>query len=141
MSLQTIFISHAKPENNDFVRWLSARLTGEGYKVWAELLDSTGGSPFWADIEVAIREHTVKFISVVSKESVTPDRRGFRNELSIADARGRTLKDARFIIPIRLDEVTQRRSSRWVTGRLRMWLISRASQVLPDPPLPKMSIR
>ncbi|NKJ94661.1 TIR domain-containing protein [Rhizobium leguminosarum bv. viciae] len=106
MSLQTIFISHAKPEDNDFVRWLSARLTGAGYKVWAELIDSTGGSPFWSDIEVAIREHSVKFISVVSKASVASDRRGFRNELSIADSRGRTLKDNRFIVPIRLDDVT-----------------------------------
>lgn len=106
MSLQTIFISHAKPEDNDFVRWLSARLTGAGYRVWAELIDSTGGSPFWADIEVAIRERSVKFISVVSKASVAPDRKGFRNELSIADSRSRTLNDSRFIIPIRLDNVT-----------------------------------
>ncbi len=106
MQLQTIFISHAKPEDNEFVKWLGARLTGEGYRVWAELLDSTGGRPFWADIEVAIREHSVKFISVVSKSSIASDRRGFRNELSIADARGRTLKDAGFIIPIKLEDVS-----------------------------------
>ncbi|MCZ7977018.1 hypothetical protein O9X80_21200, partial [Agrobacterium salinitolerans] len=57
-------------------------------------------------LEVAIREHTVKFVSVVSKASVASDRRGFRNELSVADSRGRTLKDSRFIVPIRLDDVT-----------------------------------
>src|SRR5205814_905544 len=77
-----------------------------GYRVWAELFDSTGGSPFWSDIESVIREQAVKVISVVSKNSVATDRRGFRNELALADARGRSLGDNQFVIPVRLDDIS-----------------------------------
>ncbi|MBX5131269.1 toll/interleukin-1 receptor domain-containing protein [Rhizobium lentis] len=106
MDLDSVFISHAKPEDNEFVRWLGARLTGVGFKVWAELLDSSAGTPFWADIETVIRERAVKTLSVVSTHSVKADRRGFRNELAMADARGRKLDDRRFIIPLKLDQVS-----------------------------------
>lgn len=105
MTLNAVFISHAKPEDNEFVRWLGNRLTGHGYRVWAELFDSTGGSPFWSDIESVIRDKAVKVISVVSKNSVATDRRGFRSELALADARGRSLHDPRFIIPVRIDDL------------------------------------
>jgi TIR domain len=50
----TIFICHASPDDNDFVRWLGTRLTGHGYKVWADLFELKGGSPFWSTIEEAL---------------------------------------------------------------------------------------
>lgn len=70
MARDTIFISHATPKDNDFVRWLGARLTGHGYKVWADLFGLKGGTPFWNTIEDALREHACKMILVVSKTSV-----------------------------------------------------------------------
>jgi hypothetical protein len=39
-----MFISHATPDDNGFVRWLGTRLTGYGYKVWADIFDLAGGS-------------------------------------------------------------------------------------------------
>ena len=46
MNRDTVFISHATPHDNDFVRWLGTRLTGHGYKVWADLFELKGGNPF-----------------------------------------------------------------------------------------------
>lgn len=100
----TIFISHATPDDNDFVRWLGARLTGHGYKVWADLFELRGGTPFWNSIEEAIRHHAYKMIFVVSEKSVDPNRTGVRNELSVADTMRKTLNDPEFIIPVRIDD-------------------------------------
>jgi TIR domain len=76
-----IFISHATPNDNEFVRWLGTRLTGYGYKVWADIFDLAGGTPFWISIEDAIRKRALKVIFVVSKASCDPDRSGLRNDL------------------------------------------------------------
>ena len=101
----TIFICHATPDDNDFIRWLGARLTGHGYMVWADMFGLKGGTPFWNTIEDALREHACKVIFVASKASVDPKRQGVRNELSVADAVRKTLADPAFIIPVRLDDV------------------------------------
>lgn len=105
MARDTIFICHATPDDNDFVRWLGARLTGHGYKVWADMFGLKGGTPFWNTIEDALREHAFKVIYVASKASVDPKRQGVRNELSVADAVRKALTDPAFIIPVRLDDV------------------------------------
>jgi hypothetical protein len=105
MARDTIFICHATPDDNDFVRWLGARLTGHGYKVWADMFGLKGGMPFWNTIEDALREHACKVIYVASKASVDPKRQGVRNELSVADAVRKALGDSAFIIPVRLDNV------------------------------------
>ena len=93
MHRETIFISHATPDDNDFVRWLGMRLTGHGYKVWADLFELKGGTPFWSSIEEALRHQACKVIFVASKKSVGLDRTGVRNELSVADAMKTTLRD------------------------------------------------
>ena len=105
MPRDTIFICHATPNDNDFVRWLGARLTGHGYKVWADMFGLKGGTPFWNTIENALREHACKVIFVASKASVDPKRQGVRNELSVADAVRKAVNDPAFIIPVRLDDV------------------------------------
>jgi hypothetical protein len=103
MNRDTVFISHATPHDNDFVRWLGTRLTGHGYKVWADLFELKGGNPFWSTIEEALRHHACKMIFVVSKASVDPARTGTLNELSVADALKKQLKDDSFIIPVKID--------------------------------------
>src|SRR5262249_16257512 len=103
MTRDTVFMSHATPHDNDFVRWLGARLTGHGYKVWADLFELKGGDPFWSTIEEALRHHACKAIFVVSEASVDPDRTGTLNELSVADALKKQLKDDSFIIPVKID--------------------------------------
>ena len=96
----TIFISHATPDDNEFVRWLGARLMGHGYKVWSDVLELKGGTPFWRGIEEALRHRAIKVIYVVSKASIDPNRQGVRNELSVADTMKKTLTDPEFIIPV-----------------------------------------
>src|ERR1700730_6293015 len=103
MSRHTVFISHATPHDNDFVRWLGTRLTSHGYKVWADLFELKGGNPFWSTIEDALRHHACKMIFVVSNASVDPARTGTLNELSVADALKKQLKDDSFIIPVKID--------------------------------------
>ena len=100
-----IFISHATPNDNEFVRWLGTRLTSHGYKVWADIFDLSGGTPFWVSIEEALRKRALKVIFVVSKASCDPGRSGVRNEISVAEAIKKTLNDPEFIIPVRIDDV------------------------------------
>ena len=100
-----IFISHATPDDNEFVRWLGTRLTALGYKVWADIFDLAGGTPFWTSIEDALRRRTLKVVFVVSKASCDPNRGGVRNEISVADAVRKSLKDPEFIIPVRIDDI------------------------------------
>ena len=103
MDRDTIFISHATPHDNDFVRWLGERLTARGYAVWADVFHLKGGTPFWTSIEEVLRKRAVKVIFVVSSHSIDADRSGVRNELSVADGLRKSLKDPEFIVPLRID--------------------------------------
>lgn len=66
MIRDTIFISHATPEDNEFTIWLASRLELMGYKVWIDKNELLGGEAFWGDIEKAITEKAVKFLLVYS---------------------------------------------------------------------------
>ena len=102
-ALDMLFVSHANPEDNDFSRWLALQLGKQGYPVWCDLTRLLGGEDFWSDIEVAIRDGTVKFLYVLSRDSNQKD--GPLQELSVAlaVARQRGLKD--FVIPVRIDDL------------------------------------
>jgi hypothetical protein len=100
-----VFISHATPDDNEFVRWLGTRLTGFGYKVWADIFDLSGGTPCWTSIEDALRKRTLEVVLAISKASCDPNRSGVRNRISAADAVKKSLKDPEFIIPIRIDDI------------------------------------
>lgn len=63
----TVFISHATPEDNGFTIWLASRLELMGYKVWIDRKELLGGEVFWKDIEAAIINNAVKFLLVYSK--------------------------------------------------------------------------
>lgn len=97
----TIFISHATPEDNGFVTWLAMRLMSYGYTVWCDVFNLTKGGDFWKKIEKAIRERTCKFLPVMSK--VSNGRPGVIQEVMVASDVGKTLMDADFIIPLRID--------------------------------------
>lgn len=77
-----VFISHATPEDNEFVNWLGARLIGLGYNVWADVFELKGGTPFWKNIEEAIRQKALNVIYVASTASVDPNRKGVRDEFA-----------------------------------------------------------
>jgi len=99
-----IFISHATPEDNDFVFWLGARLASAGYRVWSDVTKLIGGEVFWDDIEAAIRHESAKVISVFSGAAIDKD--GFKDELSLALLVGKSDKLKDFVIPVRLDSTS-----------------------------------
>jgi hypothetical protein len=94
-----IFISHATPEDNDFSRWLAAKLTLAGYRVWFDLDRLKGGDVFWDKIESAIREESFRFVAVVSNNSYI--KQGVRNEWELAPTVEKVLSG--FLIPVRID--------------------------------------
>lgn len=97
-----IFISHATPDDNDFTRWLSLKLIALGYDVWCDILILDKGVDFWKEINSAIRENSVKFLSVSS--SISVNREGVLKELAVAEKVKKKLKDNKFIIPLIIDE-------------------------------------
>ncbi len=100
MSKDAIFISHAAPEDNDFTRWLGAKLELAGYRVWHDLARLKGGDIFWDKIEAAIRDESFRMVAVVSKVSI--HKQGVKNEWAVAASIER--KQPGFIIPVCIDE-------------------------------------
>lgn len=101
MTRDAIFISHATPEDNEFVRWLGTKLELAGYKVWHDLERLKGGDYFWDKIESAIRKDSFRFIAVVSKVAI--DKQGVKDEWAVAGTVERGLPG--FIIPVRIDDI------------------------------------
>jgi hypothetical protein len=99
MTRESIFISHATPEDNAFTRWLGSKLELAGYKVWFDLDRLKGGDLFWDKIEAAIRNESIKFLAVVSTVSV--DKSGVKDEWAVAATVEKSLPG--FVIPIRID--------------------------------------
>lgn len=99
MSRDAIFISHATPDDNDFTRWLAAKLTLAGYRVWHDLDRLKGGDVFWDKIENAIREESFRLIAVVSESSF--GKQGVRNEWGLAPTVEKLVPG--FLIPVRID--------------------------------------
>lgn len=97
----TVFISHAAPEDNDFTRWLSLQLVGFGYKVWSDVLKLKGGEDWWKIIETEIRENSIKFIVVLS--SVSNQKDGVLKELAVAQKVLKKIGDTNYIIPLHID--------------------------------------
>ncbi|SEP69499.1 TIR domain-containing protein [Solimonas aquatica] len=101
---ETIFISHATPDDNAIAGWLAARLSSMGYRVWVDLKQLKGGDPFWGDIQAAIRNESNRVLCIVTRNSV--DRQGVLNEIAEASSVAKAIRDSRFIIPIRGDEIS-----------------------------------
>lgn len=97
----TLFISHANPEDNDFTLWLGAQLRRSGYRVWSDITDLKAGENFWDSIEDVIRNRAAKVIVVLSKNA--ENRHGLLDEVNLAVTVERTEKLRDFVIPIKLD--------------------------------------
>lgn len=86
----TVFISHATPEDNEFTIWLASRLEHFGYKVWIDKQELIGGETFWTNIESAINDNAVKFLLVYSnnicyKDSDGRIKNGIQKEIDFAN--------------------------------------------------------
>lgn len=99
---RSIFISHATPEDNAFVLWLSAKLTSAGYEVWCDVDGLYGGDGFWGKIEDTIRFQAAKFLFVQSQ--FVKNKSGTRKEAYLALKVGEKNKIPRFIVPMQIDD-------------------------------------
>ena len=100
---ELIFISHATPNDNEFAVWLATKLELLGYKVWVDVKELSPAVDFWSTIERTIREDTIKFVFVATKESTSGNRDGVMKELAVADRIKRNIDE--FIIPVRVDDM------------------------------------
>jgi len=91
----SVFISHANPEDNDQARWLGIQLISLGYLVWCDVFNLMGGEKFWSEIEEAIRQKTIKFLYILTNNSNKRD--GCLNELAVAEKTNKVIDDNRFI--------------------------------------------
>lgn len=98
---QAIFISHATPEDNDFVRWLGAKLELAGYRVWYDLARLKGGDYFWDKVEAAIRNESFRLVAVLSRTSI--QKQGVKDEWSVAAAVEREVPG--FVVPVKIDDL------------------------------------
>ena len=99
-SRQSLFISHANPEDNAFALWLGAKLAAMGYDVWADVMRLHGGSDWSRDLEHALRSKAAKMLLVCTP--IALEKQGVRNEIEIGIQTSNRINDARFIIPLRL---------------------------------------
>lgn len=97
-----IFISHATPEDNHFVRWLGAKLTAMGYEVWADVMRLQGGDDWARKLEAALRNRAKKMLLVCTPSGL--EKQGVRNEIQIGSDLSKKLDDKTFIIPLRLED-------------------------------------
>src|ERR1035438_9475485 len=93
----TLLLSHANPEDNEFTLWLALQLANHGYKVWSDLTKLLGGEVFWDKIEDVIRNGAAKLLYVLSRSSNTKD--GPLRELHLAQSVAKKERLADFVIP------------------------------------------
>ena len=110
----TLFISHATPEDNNFTIWLASRLKLLGYEVWIDKDSLLGGEKTWEEIDQVIRNKAVKFLLVYSENICQKDlnnnplfgklKDGVYKEFSLGESisKNENLKD--FIILLKIDK-------------------------------------
>jgi hypothetical protein len=107
MARDTLFISHATPEDNEFAIWLASRLEMLGYKIWIDKEKLLGGETFWQEIQNAIKNDTIKFLLVYSENICDKNgnlKEGINKELSYAESIAKIEKIKDFIIPLHIDK-------------------------------------
>lgn len=102
MKRETIFISKATPEDDDFVMWLAPRLEAAGYKVFADILCIEAGDRWRKVVTNTLREQSIKMLLCCRDVTLAKD--GVQDEIGIAEDIAKDLNDPRFIIPLRIAE-------------------------------------
>lgn len=101
MTRQTVFISKATPEDDEFVLWLAPRLEAAGYTVFADILTLEAGDRWRKVITQTLREQSVKMLLCCKDSTLGKD--GVQEEIGIALDVAKAIQDSRFIIPLRLE--------------------------------------
>jgi len=99
----TLLLSHANPEDDEFTLWLALQLANEGYRVWCDLTKLLGGEVFWDNIEDVIQTRAAKVLYVLSRTSNAKD--GPLKELHFAQGVAKKDKLKDFVIPLHIDDL------------------------------------
>lgn len=94
-----VFISHATPDDNEFVLWLGTRLTALGYDVWADILKLRGGQDWTEALEQALKDRAAKVLLVCTPAGLA--KTGVKREIKLAQEVAKKIDDSAFIIPLR----------------------------------------
>lgn len=97
-----LFLSHATPEDNEFVRWLAAQLANAGYEVWCDVTELLGGEKFWDDITDAVENYSFRFLFASTLHS--NQKQGTLRELDMAIKAEQATGIKDFIIPLKVDQ-------------------------------------
>ncbi len=100
MTRQTVFISKATPEDDEFVLWLAPRLEASGYTVFADILTLEAGDR-WRKVVTQTLRKSVKMLLCCKDSTLEKD--GVQEEIGIALDIAKEIQDPRFIIPLRLE--------------------------------------
>ncbi|HWK68367.1 MAG TPA: toll/interleukin-1 receptor domain-containing protein [Rhizobiaceae bacterium] len=96
-----VFISKATPGDDDFALWLAPRLEAAGYKVFADILVLEAGDRWRKVLTTTLQECACKLLLCCSDATLSRD--GVLEELGIGLDLAKTLKDPKFVIPLRLE--------------------------------------
>jgi hypothetical protein len=99
----TLLLSHANPEDNEFTLWLALQLANAGYRVWCDLTKLLGGEVFWDNIEEVIKARAAKVLYVLSRTSNVKD--GALKELHFAQGIAKREMLTDFVIPLQIDDL------------------------------------
>lgn len=106
MTRNTIFISHATPNDNEFSIWLASRLEMLGYTIWIDKNHLLGGEKFWQTIQNVIKNNAVKILLICSNNILDTSgnlREGINKEIAFAESISKEYKISDFIIPLHID--------------------------------------
>jgi TIR domain len=96
-----LFINYAS-EDAELARWMTLKLTAQGYRVWCDQFKLLGGESYPKDIDRAIRERTFRMISLLSYASVNKPNPLKERTLGVNISSERGID---FIIPARVDDI------------------------------------
>ena len=94
-----LFINYAT-EDGLFVDWLCLKLAAEGYLIWCDRGKLLGGESYPRDIDAAIKDRTFRFLSVLSRSSISKPNPLKERTLALRLAQDR---HEDFVIPLNLD--------------------------------------
>jgi hypothetical protein len=106
MTRDTVFISHATPEDNEFAIWIASRLEMLGYKTWIDKKGLLGGERFWPTIQNVIKNTAIKVLLIYSRNICKPDgdlKDGIDKEISYSEGIAKEHNLIDFIVPLNID--------------------------------------
>lgn len=99
-----IFISHAQPEDDYLAVWLASKLRQLGYEVWVDKDNLMKGDAFWNEIELKMKNDSLRFIPLVSETYINKSQdknTGVFLEVSLSKSISRKINN--YILPLKVD--------------------------------------